>query len=213
MSSGTGDMKVLGNFRRLIDQVSADPNYNPSNVTLAKASLETQYAAALAAVEDVATKMAPHKIATGQRIAAFEDMTSLLKRSRNLLKASGAPKEVLDSAETLARKLLGKRKSPKAQPVLPVADKPETPANEAGLNHSTSQMSYDNRLGNLSGYLAILSSATSYQPNEDDLKMTSLKTMAANLRARNDAVSTTFTPLSQARESGIVCCTPARTAS
>src|SRR5258706_4778421 len=65
MQNGTGDMKVLGNFRRLIDQVSADQGYNPSNASLAKAALETQYVAALAAVEDVAAKIAPNKVATG----------------------------------------------------------------------------------------------------------------------------------------------------
>jgi len=199
MSSGTGDMKVLGNFRRLIDQVSADPSYNPSNATLAKAALETQYAAALAAVEDVAAKIAPNKVATGERIAAFENMTSLVQRSRNLLKASGASPEILNNAETLVRKLLGRRKSPKAPPVAATTDHPDTPENEAGINHSASQMSFDTRLGNLTAYLAILISVPTYKPNEDDLKVTSLKAMAADLKAKNDAVSTTFTPLSQAR--------------
>ena len=30
MTSESGDQKLLGNFRKLIDFVSADPNYNPS---------------------------------------------------------------------------------------------------------------------------------------------------------------------------------------
>ena len=199
MPSETGDMRVLSNFRKLIDQVSADAGYNPSNPLLAKTALETQYAAAHAAVENVAAKLAPNRIATGERVDAFEAMESQVKRSRNLLKASGASKQVLDDAETVVRKVLGRRKSAKAQPVTDVPDKADTPENQAGANHSASQMSFDNRLGNLNGYLAILTVATSYKPNEADLKLAALKAMAADLRAKNEAVSAAFSPLSQAR--------------
>ena len=199
MPSETGDMKVLGNFRKLIDQVSGDSNYTPSNPSLSKTALEAQYAAALASVENVTATSAPHRKAIGERVDAFESASSMVKRSRNLLKASGASKQVLDDAETVVRKILGRRKSPKAPPVTDVPDKPDTPENEAGANHSASQMSYDNRLGNLSGYLAILSSATSYKPNEDDLKVASLKNLATDLRAKNDGVSAAFIPLSRAR--------------
>ena len=31
MATESGDKKLLGNFRKLIDEVSADPNYNPAN--------------------------------------------------------------------------------------------------------------------------------------------------------------------------------------
>lgn len=199
MPNETGDMKVLGNFRRLIDQVSADSSYTPSNPSLTRAKLEAQYAAALAAVENIAAAMAPNKGAIGERVDAFETFESKVKRSRNLLKACGASKQVLDDAETIVRKLLGRRKSPKAPPVNDAPDKADTPEGEAGANHSASQMSYDNRLGNLSGYLAILSTATSYKPNEDDLKVASLKNLATDLRAKNDGVSAAFIPLSRAR--------------
>lgn len=199
MPSESGDMKLVGNFRRLIDQVSGDANYKPANPALTLAGLEAQYAAALAAVESVSAKLAPNRIATGERVTAFESMSKLVTRSRNLLKASGVSKEVLDDAETSVRKILGRRKSAKTTPATPTANAPETPENEAGANHSASQLSFDNRLGNLGGYLEILSNVPSYVPNEGDLKVTSLKTMAQNLRSKNDAVSATFVPLSQAR--------------
>lgn len=31
MSTESGDNKVIGNFRKLIDEVAADPAYNPTN--------------------------------------------------------------------------------------------------------------------------------------------------------------------------------------
>jgi hypothetical protein len=44
-----------------------------------------------------------------------------------------------------------------------------------------------------------LSNITLYKPNENDLKIASLQAFAAELKAANDAVSTNFVPLSQAR--------------
>lgn len=199
MPSESGDMKILGNFRRLIDQVSADASYNPANPALTIAALEARYAAALAAVESVSAKLAPNKIASGERVTAFEQMTKLVTRSRNMLKASGASKEVLDDAETSVRKLLGRRKSSAAKPVTPPPDSPETSENEAGASHSASQLSYENRLGNLGAYIEILSNVPSYAPNEADLKLVSLRAMADDLRSKTDAVSATFVPLSQSR--------------
>ena len=43
MPTESGDKKLLGNFRKLIDEVSADPNYNPANSKLKKSALEAQY--------------------------------------------------------------------------------------------------------------------------------------------------------------------------
>ena len=195
-------MKLLGNFRTLIDQISADSSYNPSNASLAKTALETQYTAARAAVEAVSNKLAPNKLAINERVIAFDAMEPLVLRSRNMLKATGVSKQILEDAETSVRKILGRRKTSKSTgtpPAAPAPDGPQTPENEAGANHSASQMSFDNRLGNLNGYVAILSNVAAYDPNEVDLKVTSLQAMADDLQAKNDAVSSTFVPLSQAR--------------
>ncbi len=196
MPSEAGDMKLMGNFRKLIDQVSADSTYNPSNASLSTTALEAQYAAGLAAVEGVSAKMAPNKIAISERQIAFDALGKLVTRSRNLLKATGASSEVLADAETFVRKLTGTRKSPKAKEV---PDNPATPENEAAASHSASQMSFDNRLGNFGGYLAIVSNVSAYKPNEADLKVDALKATSSDLKSKNDAVSSTFVPLSQAR--------------
>jgi hypothetical protein len=199
MPSESGDMKLLGNFRQLIDQVSADTSYNPANVVLAKTALETQYAAARAAAEAVLNTLAPNKLAINERLTAFEAMEPLVLRSRNMLKAAGVSKETLEDAETSVRKILGRRKTSKTPPPPPGPDGAQTTEAAAVATHSSSQMSFDNRLGNLSAYIAILDKVAAYNPNEADLKVTALKAMAADLQAKNDAVSSTFVPLSQAR--------------
>lgn len=193
MPTEAGDTKLIGNFRRLIDQLAGELNYNPANPALTVAALEIQYDAARAAIEAVSTKLATNKIAINNRQIAFEGLSPLIIRSRNLLKASGASKQILADAETLVRKLTGTRKSKI------VKDDPNTPANEADNQHSASQMSFDNRLGNLVAYVAILANIPEYAPNEADLKITALNALIASLQAKHDAVSTTYAPLSQSR--------------
>ena len=47
MANETGDMKITGNFRRLVDFIIADALYDPSNAVLNIANLETKLAAAI----------------------------------------------------------------------------------------------------------------------------------------------------------------------
>ncbi len=96
--SESGDNKVIGNFRKLIDEVSADPAYNPSNEDLKIPALETQFNAGAAAVDAVGAARAPNKLAITDREDTFAGLRALAVRSRNFLKASGAPQGVVDDA-------------------------------------------------------------------------------------------------------------------
>ena len=94
MPTESGDKKLLGNFRKLIDEVSADPNYNPANTKLKKSALEAQYDAGDASASAVSAARAPNKLAITDRETAFSGLRAMAVRSRNFLKASGAPKPV-----------------------------------------------------------------------------------------------------------------------
>jgi len=78
MPTEEGDMKLLGNYRKLVDFVSADSNYNPSNAKITKTALETHYATAQAAAQDVPAKKAPNTIAITEREAAFDELPGLI---------------------------------------------------------------------------------------------------------------------------------------
>ena len=193
MPTESGDQKLLGNYRQLIDFVSADPNYNPANTIITKTALAAHYTASLAALDDVAVKSAPNKMATSDRQAAYEPLSGLMRRSFNMLKASGASKGVLEDAQTYLRKITGERKSPRTK------TGPNTPAAEEDKQHSASQMSFDNRRGNVAAYVAILANVPSYNPNENELKVSSLQALVSQLDAKNNAVSSAYVPLSHAR--------------
>src|SRR5215213_7535888 len=191
--SETTDEKLLGNFRKLIDQCAAYPDYQPSNPAYAVANLEGQYAEALAAVKDVDIKLAPQKVDINERKAAYDAVPRLYRRSRNNLKSSGASAEFIKDASGLVDKILGKSKIPA------VKDNPATPEDEAAAAHSVSQMSYESILGNIRAYNALVKNESLYKPNETDLKINNLDIVADDLEAKNNAVSLSFVPASQAR--------------
>jgi hypothetical protein len=72
----------------------------------------------------VAAARAPNKLAITDREIEFSALRPLAVRSRNYLKASGAPTGVVDDADIFIVKLSGDRKSPRLK------DDPNTPENE-----------------------------------------------------------------------------------
>jgi hypothetical protein len=193
MASESGDTKLVGNFSKLMELVSVNPAYNPANAALKVPALNTQKAAAQAAVEDVGAKEAPYKAAIGNRQEAFEGLQPLVSRAGNMFKASGAGAKIQESLASAARKITGRRKTAK------VVDDPNTPKDEASANHSVSQLSYDNLAGNFEDFIAILKTVPSYAPNETELTTAGLTTLADDLKAKNEAVNTAFAPVSAAR--------------
>lgn len=193
MASESGDMKLLGNFSKLIELISVDSNYDPANAPIKLPALNAQKVAAFAAVADVGTKEAPYKSAVNDRQDGFDGLGPVVSRSGNMLQASGASKNIIEDAKSKSRKITGRRKTAKAK-----VD-PNTPNSEVTKTHSVSQMSYENMAGNFDDYIAILQTVTTYAPNEADLKITGLTALANDLKAKNEAVNTTFAPLSAAR--------------
>lgn len=193
MANESGDMKLLGNFSKLIELVSIDPNYNPANAAIKAPALNAQKAAALAAVESIGTVEAPYKAAINDRQEGFENLSPTVSRAGNMFKASGAGKQIQDDLKTVSRKITGRRKKAK------IKDDPNTPQSEANKTHSVSQLSYENMVGNFVASIEILKTVPAYAPNEPDLTIAGLTTLANDLKAKNEAVNAGFAPFSAAR--------------
>jgi len=195
MANESGDLKLLANFRKLIDLVSADNNYKPSNAALKPPALEAQHAAGLAAAHEVPATFGTNMAAISDRETGFAEVPATMSRLHGLARASGARSETITDLNTFKRKLTPRRK-PKARTA--AADATAAPT-ETEKQHSSSQMSYDNQIGHIRGYLGVLGTVGDYKPNEADLKLPALQSWVDDLQAKNDAVSSTFVPLSQAR--------------
>jgi hypothetical protein len=197
MATESGDKTVLGNFRKMIDEVSAESAYNPANTKLKLPALNTQHTAADGSVDALAAALAPNKLAISEREALFGGLRERVVRSRNFLKASGAPKEVAEDAEQFVRKLSGGRRKPRAKAAA-AGDAPAANA-ETPATRSSSQMSYDNQVGHLQSYIEIVKNVSQYNPNEADLKVAALTAYADDLTNKSNAVTTTSAALTQAR--------------
>ncbi len=196
-TSEQGHNRNSVNFDKLIiNCTSYGVIYNPSKASLKIAAMQAQSTAAKTSLTTVSALTPAYKNAVTARVTAFKTFDKLITRTNNALKASDVTKEVADSAQTIVRKLQGRRATAKK------TEEEKKLAADAGkeiVEISTSQMSYDSRLDNLDKFIKLLSSVTAYAPNEADLKLTALNALYADLKAKNLAVINAETPLSNAR--------------
>ena len=196
-TSEQGHNKNTVNFDILIiNCTSYGTTYNPSKASLKVAAMQAQSTAAKNSLTTINALTPAYKNAVSARKVAFISIDKLITRVGNALKASDTTVQVDESAQTIIRKLQGRRANPKK------TDEQKKLASEAGneiVEISTSQMSYDNRLDNLDKLIKLLSSVPQYIPNEADLKITALTALYTDLKAKNLAVINAETPLSNAR--------------
>lgn len=111
----------------------------------------------------------------------------------NALKASDTTPQVDESAQTIFRKLQGKRAGVKLSD-----QEKDTEENGKEANQiSTAQLSYDSKLENLDKLIMLLESTPPYAPNEEDLKVASLKALYTSLKTTNTEVLTTLNTIKQ----------------
>lgn len=196
-TSETGHSINVANFETIItDITSYGTIYNPSKVSLKVTALNTLLASAKSAVNAVSSAEPAHKLAINAREVAFKPLSPLVTKVINALKATDTTVQVDESAQTLVRKLQGRRATPKK------TEEQKKVASEAGkeiVEISTSQMSFDSRIDNFDKLIKLLASVTLYTPNEADLKVSALTTVLNDLKAKNSAVMSAEVPLNNSR--------------
>jgi hypothetical protein len=196
-NSETGHAKNAANFDDLISFVTGyGATYNPSRASINLAALQTLSANAKNAISAVNTALPAYSNAVAAREVAFAPLGKLITRVMNALKSTDTTEQVDESARTLVRKIQGTRATAKKTDEEKAAAKAE---GKETKEISSSQMSYDSRLDNFDKLIKLLTSVTLYAPNEADLKVTALTTLYNDLKAKNAAVVTATTPLSNAR--------------
>ena len=196
-TSETGHAKNVTNFDELTSYATGyGTAYNPSKVSIKLPALQTLSTSAKGAISAVNAAEPAYKNAVAARESAFAPLSKLITRVMNALKATDTTVEVDASAKTLVRKIQGVRataKKTEEEKKALAADGKEV------VEISTSQMSYDSRLDNFDKLIKLLTSVALYAPNEADLKVAALTTLYNDLKAKNAAVVTATTPLSNAR--------------
>ena len=133
--------------------------------------------------------------ATNAREVAFKPLKPLATKIVNGLAATEATAQTVDDVKTTNNKIQGKRAK--------AVEKPTAAALAAGAEPvktaSTSQQSYDKLIDHFAQLIATLTAEPKYLPNENELKVATLNTLLIDLRAKNTAVISATTALSNAR--------------
>lgn len=192
----TGHAKNVATFEDLISFCTGyGATYNPSKVALKLPGLAAQLTGANAALQAVKVAKTTYDNATNARELAFKPMKPLATKIISGLAATEATKQTVDDAKSTNLKIQGKRATP--------IEKPDAKALAAGeepvKTSSTSQQSYDKLIDHFAQLIATLTAEPKYLPNENELKLTALNTMLADLKAKNTAVINATTTASNAR--------------
>lgn len=196
-TSETGHAKNVANFETLISFCSGyGASFNPSKAAIKLPALNTLLTDAKTSLTAINTALPASTNAVNAREIVFAPLRTLATKIVNAVDASDVPKQVVKDVKSIARKLQGRRATPKAATVV---DDPNTPEDESKKSNSASQMSYDNRIENMEKLIQLLSSQPGYAPNETELQVASLNTLLADMQAKNTAAINALTPVSNAR--------------
>ena len=185
-NSDINHAKNVTNFETLISVVvSLGATYNPSKDSLKLPALQTLHSAATDSMTALKNAESATATAVDARELAFKSIGSLFTRVNNALKASNSTVQADETAKTIFRKLHGKRASAK----LTEEQKAALLAEGKEVNQiSVSQMGYDDRVENFESLISFLLTVPEYNPNEEELKITTLQALLSDLRAKNISV-------------------------
>lgn len=186
-TSETGHSKNVSNFETMISYCTGyGAIYNPSNSEISLSDLTTLHDESKASVKLVKTTETPFNDVEGQRKLIFKPLKPLATKILGALKASNAPSTVIDDAETINRKIQGKR-----------ADKPLV-TDPLKDTVSVSQQSYDMQIDHLEKLIELLTIEPKYSPNEMPLKIATITDYKNQLQTINTSVRNAYTPYSNA---------------
>ena len=189
----TGHARNIEHFQTMIGFVTGwGAAYDPTNAAIELAALQAKLTAANTAMDGVVTALATSKTAVNQRENAFTGLRKLTTRVVNFYASTGTAKNNVDDAQSLKRKIDGKRAEQ-------VEDDPSTPEDESANAISASQQSYTQLVEHFDNLIELLSGDPMYNPNEVDLQVANLVTLSGNMKTANTSVMTSNVALSNSR--------------
>lgn len=174
-TSEVGHAKNVANLQKLSQQVSVYTLYNPPIHNLMVANLQGLYATANAKLVEVEDKRNANKNAIALRQTAFENLKPILTRIINRLEILGLLPGTLDQAKSLNRSIQGNRKKRS------VSAKTDDEQPSTNNSISTSRQSFTQQAENFGILLQLLATIPNYNPDEDELKLTTLSSYKDSL--------------------------------
>ena len=147
-ASEVGHAKNIANLNLLNTNIlELGSVYLPSNPKLQLANLKNLYTNSLTQQASVNNLLAPYSVAVNEREVIFKPLNRDLTKLRKAYKATeGVTTVQLEDFMTIVRKLKGIRKT---------SIKESTNPEEAQVNYSVSQLSYDQRTNNMDSLISL----------------------------------------------------------
>lgn len=172
----------MANLQKLTEQFNVYTLYNPPVDNIKVANLQTLYTTASTKLNEVEDKRNTNKNAITLRQSAFENLKSTATKIINHLGILGLPQGTINQAKSLNRLIQGGQKK---------ATTPPEEGKEETRTVSTSRQSYTQMADNFGILLQLLGTIPTYNPNEDDLKLTNLNTYKDSLVSSTQSVDQT----------------------
>lgn len=187
--SESGHARNVANFEGLYaSTLSFGLSYLPTKASCKPAAVNALLASSKASLAALNNSRSTLKTARDVREQAFSGLGKLATRIKNSLLSSGASDITVDSLKTFTRLLTGKRAKRKLTEE--EQKKAEEKKGKKIIYISASRMSYDNQLDNFDRMIKFLQGCPTYNPNETDLKISTLLAIYADLKNKNATVAT-----------------------
>ncbi len=189
----TGHARNAASFDEIITVIkSFGLSYNPASNLIKIPELESLKNKLDEKLLAVNEKTAIYKDKIYARQNAYEKMSSLAARIVNTMIALGIDSKI----QTQAKNTLAKIRGGKNKKRNDAADSSQT----AVKTVSVSQMSFDQRKNNFSALVELAAAQSLYAPNEDDIKITSLRSYLNLLQNLNQEADQAANDLTVARQ-------------
>lgn len=189
-NSETGHAVNISNFKLMIDKCTAfGVPYNPSNTDLKIVNMTSLWTAGDAAHQTLTLAVQNGKNPINNREILFKPVNKLVTKTLNYFNSTKASKQVKKDAKGLGDKVRGF-----GVKVSKLADGTPDPNSV-----STSHQGFVQRADTFKQLVSLFASDVNYTPNETELKVVTLTTLATAMKTANDNIGTIIAPIATAR--------------
>lgn len=198
--SEVGHGKNVANFEDLISRcTSLGVTYNPSLAAIKIANLTILRTNALTAINNELAAETDYNNAVDNKELVFKPLQKMATRILHALKACGANKLIVKDAQSIVRKIYGKRAKPVKEAASQTNSTAAIPQPVQAVHISVSHLGADSMIEHYSRLIDLLASVPAYNPNETELKISGLNALLASMKAANTAVINATTVLNNMR--------------
>jgi hypothetical protein len=193
--SETGHALNVARLQEMISRiVGFGAPYNPSNVAITLAALQTKLSDSNAVMDGVMSALNVWIAKVNQREVDFALLRPLVTRIVNYFGSTGAEDNEVADARALKRKIDGRRASKKP---VPTPDDPNAPVPKI---NSFAQTSFTEEIEHFDALVDMMLTHPLYVPNEVDLQKDNLHAVSTTLHASDTAVIDAYTAITNKRK-------------